>query len=78
MHRTNVYLTDEQCQALDVRARSLGTTRSALLRAIVDLALVEPPAVEPRLAAAFADLAAGYESLTQGLFDDDTDLRIER
>ncbi len=78
MHRTNVYLTDDQERALDARARAAGTTRSALLRAIVDRELAEPFAGDPELEAAFAEVADGYPDLVEGLFDDDPDLRVDR
>ena len=77
MHRTNIYLTDEQERALDARARAEGTTRSAVLRAILDQELAAP-SVDPGLQEAFAALADGYEQLAGDLFDDDPDLRIDR
>src|SRR3546814_19305263 len=43
MQRTNIYLTEEQQQALDVRARRAGTNRSAALREILDAAPAHPP-----------------------------------
>ena len=77
MHRTNIYLTDEQERGLDARARRTGSTRSAVIRALLDAGLAAEPAVDP-LAEAFGDLADGYEQLVGELFDDDPDLRIER
>lgn len=78
MHRTNLYLTDEQERALDSRARAAGISRSALVRRIVDDALADEPAQSAELDAAFAALADDYEDLVAGLFDDDPDLRIDR
>ncbi len=78
MHRTNVYLTEEQEQALDARAREEGTARSAVLRALIDRGLAEPSSSDPELADAFGELADRYDQLTDGLFDADPDLRIDR
>jgi hypothetical protein len=77
MQRTNIYLTEAQQQALDRRARQAGTTRSAVLRAILDAELAEPPAPDEQLRAQFAALAERHDQLVDGLFDDDPDLRID-
>ncbi|HXH59545.1 CopG family transcriptional regulator [Iamia sp.] len=78
MHRTNIYLTDEQERALDQRARQAGTTRSAVVRDIIDRDLEAPRAIDPEVAAGFAELADLYDEITEGMFDDDPDVRIER
>ena len=78
MNRTNIYLTDEQQRALDARARLAGTTRSAVVREIVDEALERPTVDTTGIADGFGDLADSYERLTDGLFDADPDLRIDR
>lgn len=77
MHRTNVYLTEEQERALDARARVAGTSRSAVLREILDdeLCLAAP---STEVEAGLADLALGYDQLVAGLFDEDPDLRIDQ
>lgn len=77
MQRTNIYLTEEQQRALDQRARRAGTTRSAVLREILDaeLALTAPP--DEQLRDQFAALADRHGQLFAGLFDDDPDLRIQ-
>ncbi|CAN5203175.1 hypothetical protein BH20ACT3_BH20ACT3_00900 [soil metagenome] len=77
MHRTNVYLTEEQQRALDARAQVEGTTRSAILRSILDRELAGGPRPDAGLEAAFGALADGYDTLSAGLFDDDPDLRID-
>lgn len=41
MRRTNIYLTDEQRQRLDARARAEGVSRAELVRAVLDRALDE-------------------------------------
>ena len=77
MHRTNVYLTEEQERALDARARSSGTTRSGVLRSILDEALAtERSAADDDVDAAFAELALTYGEATKHMFDADDDLRI--
>ncbi len=78
VHRTNIYLTDEQERALDQRARQAGVTRSAVVRDIIDRDLDGAPAIEPDVAAVFGELAELYDEITEGMFDDDPDLRIER
>jgi hypothetical protein len=39
MRRTNIYLDEEQCDALDVRARAEGISRAELIRRYLDEAL---------------------------------------
>lgn len=78
MHRTNIYLTEEQEQALDERARRADTTRSAIVREIIDRDLAATTAIDPSVAAGFRELADVYGEITDGLFDDDADLRIDR
>lgn len=39
MRRTNIYLTDSQCLALDEVARSAATSRAALIRRLIDQAI---------------------------------------
>lgn len=77
MQRTNIYLTEEQQRALAARARVAGTTKSAVLREILDAGLAESAPVDDELRACFAALAARYDDLVAGLFDDDPDLRID-
>lgn len=78
MHRTNIYLTEEQERALDERARRADTTRSAIVREILDRDLAATPGIDPEIAAGFRAIAEVYDEITDGLFDDDPDLRIER
>ncbi|MGI8757585.1 MAG: hypothetical protein ACR2MB_17360 [Acidimicrobiales bacterium] len=77
MHRTNIYLTDEQDRALRARAQVDGTTKSAVIRSILDRELMAP-AISAEVAQGFAELAERWDELTDGLFDDDPDLRIDR
>lgn len=77
MQRTNIYLTDAQQRALAARARMAGSTRSAVLREILDAALAEPAPADDELHGAFAALADRYQDIAAGLFDDDADLRID-
>lgn len=78
MHRTNIYLTDEQERAVDRRARQAGTTRSAVVRDIIDRDLDGAPAIEPDVAAVFGEFYDRYDEVVGDLFDNDPDLRIER
>lgn len=39
MRRTNIYLGDEQCSALDEIARSNGTSRAEVIRRLIDRAI---------------------------------------
>ncbi len=77
MRRTNIYLTEAQQRALDLRARRAGTNRSAVLREILDAALWEPSPPDEELRAQFATLSDHHGQLVAGLFDDDPDLRID-
>lgn len=77
MHRTNIYLTEDQEHDLDQRAQVEGKSRSQLIREILDRELAHPvPGPAPD--GALAELAERYHELTGDLFDDDPDLRIER
>lgn len=40
MHRTNIYLTDEQCTRLDAVAQRDGTSRAAVIRRLIDEGLL--------------------------------------
>lgn len=77
MHRTNIYLTDGRERALDERApgRHHPQCRGARDH---DRDLGAPPAIHPEVAAGFAELADLYDEITEGMFDDGPDLRIER
>lgn len=39
MHRTNIYLEDEQCSTLDALARSTGISRAEVIRRLIDQAM---------------------------------------
>jgi predicted transcriptional regulator len=69
MHRTQIYLGDEQERALSARARTLGRTKSALIREAIDSYLTPPPAADAglaRLRAAVADAAGTAPQLASG------------
>jgi Ribbon-helix-helix protein, copG family len=78
MHRTNLYLTEEQERRLDARARASRLSRSAYVRRIIDRALDEPEPISPDVEARLTALADAYEEIVGDLFDDDPDLRIDR
>ena len=63
MHRTNIYLTDQQREQLDARAHAEGMSRAELVRRVLDRAL---HGESDRLA---ADLAAITDSF--GVLADD-------
>jgi len=50
MHRTQIYLGDEQERALADRARQLGSTKSALIREAIDTYLTPDTAAQTALA----------------------------
>lgn len=76
VRRTNIYLTDTEQAALDARAVAEGSTRSELVRVIVDrelnLSPDEQSDVDTALAAAAAELAERSRALSR----DDIDLHI--
>src|SRR3546814_17759043 len=77
MQRTNIYLTEDQQRALDVRARMAGTNRSAVLREILDDELAQPATPDEQLRAPFAALADPHAQPVARLFDDDPALTID-
>jgi hypothetical protein len=77
MHRTNLYLTEEQERALDARAKAQGVSRSAVVREILDRELAAPSAPPPELGDALAALADLYLDRFAVVFDNDPDLSIE-
>lgn len=73
VRRTNIYLSEDEQAALDSRAVVEGSTRSDVLRAIVDreLNLENNPEVDAALAEAAGEIARRARSLSAG----DPDLR---
>ena len=76
MQRTNVYLTAEQAEFLDARAAVAGTTRSAVLRGIIDDAAARPVVVDAEIRSALAELTDDYDAVSKRLFDADPLLGI--
>ncbi len=74
MRRTNIYLTDVEQAALDARAIAEGSTRSEILRVIVDhqLNLGEDTDVDAALGQVAAELAEQARAISR----DDIDLHI--
>jgi len=74
MRRTNIYLTDEQCMALDEVARSSSTSRAELIRRLIDRAIggaeVDTDTDLSAIDASFGALAVGEIT-----FDRDPDAR---
>ncbi|HET6873798.1 MAG TPA: hypothetical protein VFH70_03415 [Acidimicrobiales bacterium] len=78
MHRTNLYLTEDQERKLDARAKAVRMSRSAYVRRIIDRALDEPEPLAPEVRDQLGEFADSYHELVGDLFDDDPDLRIAR
>lgn len=78
MHRTNLFLTEQQEMKLDARAKASRLSRSAFVRQIIDRALQEPEPIAPEVQARLAEMADSYHEIVGGLFDDDPDMRIDR
>ena len=74
MRRTNIYLSEAEQVALDARAAAEGTTRSDVVRAIVDreLNLTDETALDEALSDAAAELAVHARKLSRT----DPDLRV--
>lgn len=77
MQRTNVYLTEDQTRYLEARANAAGTTRSAVLRNIIDDAAARPAVLDEEVKRAFAALADEYAEVSARLFADDPDLSVD-
>ena len=77
MRRTNVYLTEGQTRYLEARADATGTTRSAVLRDIIDDAAARPVVLDEEVKRAFAALADEYADVSARLFADDPDLSVD-
>lgn len=75
VRRTNIYLSDTEQAGLDARAAAEGSTRSDVIRAIVDREL--NLADEADLDILFDQLATELAERARNLSDDDPDLRIE-
>ena len=77
IQRTNVYLTEGQTRYLEARADATGTTRSAVLRSIIDEAAARPVMFDEQIKRAFAALADEYADLSARLFAHDPDLSVD-
>ncbi len=76
MRRTNIYLSEVEQAALDARAAAEGSTRSEIVRAIVDRELNLAPGEATAVDAALADTAAELAARARVLSADDPDLSI--
>ncbi len=76
MRRTNIYLTEVEQAALDARATAEGSTRSEIVRAIVDRELNLAPGEATEVDAALADAATELAGRARALSADDADLSI--
>lgn len=73
VRRTNIYLSEDEQAALDARAAAEGSTRSDVLRSIVDRELNLDD--DPELDAALAELAGDLARRARALSRSDPDLR---
>lgn len=72
MNRTNIYLTDQQREQLDARARAEGVSRAELVRRVLDRAL---HGESDRLAADLAAITDSFGVLAHdGMEDDEIEL----
>lgn len=76
MRRTTVYLTEGQTRYLKARADASGTTRSAVLRNIIDDA-ARPGMLDDEVKRAFAVLADEYADVCARLFANDPHLSVD-
>lgn len=74
MRRTNIYLSATEQAALDARAAVEGTSRSEVLRALVDRELNLDKEVSVEVDAALAELAGELAERGRKLSADDPDL----
>ena len=72
-----MYLTEGQTRYLEARAEATGTTRSAVLRNIIDDAAARPTVLDDEVKRAFAALADEYAEVSARLFADDPDLSVD-
>lgn len=74
MRRTNIYLTLAEQEALDARAAAEGSTRSEVLRALVDRELNLENESSGEVDSALAELAGELAERSRQLSADDPDL----
>lgn len=76
MRRTNIYLTETEQAALDAKAAAEGSTRSELVRMIVDRELNLSPGEQSDVDTALGEAAAELAERSRALSRDDVDLQI--
>lgn len=74
MRRTNIYLTEVEQAGLDARAAAEGSTRSEVLRLLVDRELNLDTEAAVEIDAALAELAGELAERSRQLSTDDPDL----
>lgn len=72
-----MYLTEGQTRYLEARAEATGTTRSAVLRSIIEDAAAQPARLDEEVERAFAALAEEYVEVSARLFANDRDLGVD-
>jgi hypothetical protein len=75
VRRTNIYLSDAEQAGLDARAAAEGSTRSDVVRGIVDREL--NLADEADIDSVLSELASELATRSRTLAGDDPDLRID-
>jgi hypothetical protein len=76
VRRTNVYLSEDEQMALDALAVAEGSTRSDVLRSIIDREMNLAGDADPALDAAVADAAGEIAAQARALSESDPDLSI--
>ena len=76
MRRTSVYLSEDELMALDALAVTEGSTRSDVVRSIIDRELNLNGDPDPTFDAALADAAGEVAALVRDLSEADPDLSI--
>lgn len=74
VRRTNIYLTEAEQAALDARAAAEGSTRSEVLRVLVDRELNLDAEASEEIDAALAEVAGEMAERGRQLSGDDPDL----
>ncbi len=72
-----MYLTEGQTRYLEARADATGTTRSAILRNIIDDAAAQPVVLDEEVKQAFAALADEYAEVSARLFAGDPHVSVD-
>lgn len=79
MCRTNIYLDDERCAALDAVAAQQGTSRAAVVRRLIDEGLADHrPSIDEDIAGFDASVGGAPGIVALGRGDDDRARHLRR